>query len=188
MILFTLELIIRFIVIGENKSYQGLKGRLKYLKEAFTIIDLIVLIPYYLTFIGLDLMFLRALRAFRLFKLLRYEEYGFDMTLLHIIRENKDKFIIVLQLSTLFVLTCAPIMYQLEHEAQPNIFKDMLDSLWWTIITFTTVGYGDMYPITGLGKIFGTFVSVIGISFYAIPGAILTTALLEKLKLKDCER
>lgn len=73
------------------------------------------------------------------------------------------------------------MVFYFEHDAQPEVFKSMFDTLWWAVVTFTTIGYGDMYPITGMGRVFTTLLSVLGISFYAIPGSIFTSALLEKM-------
>jgi voltage-gated potassium channel len=185
MLVFTFELIIRFIAIGEDEKFSGFYGRLKYLKQPFVIIDIIVLLPYYFTLAGFDLIFLRVLRVFRILKLLRYEQYNsFDMTLLHILKDNKEKFIVILQLSSVLMLISAPMMYYLEYDAQPEVFSSIPAALWWSVITFATVGYGDMYPITALGKIVASLVSVLGIAFYAIPGAIFTSALLDELKKK----
>jgi voltage-gated potassium channel len=186
MVIFSFELLLRFISIGQDPRYEGLEGRLKYIKEPFVIIDILVLLPYYLTIAGIDLIFLRILRVFRIMKILRYEQYNsFDITLWHILKENKDKFMVVIQLSSILMLVSAPIMYYLENSVQPEIFSSIPSALWWSVITFTTVGYGDMYPITTLGKIVASFLSVLGIAFYAIPGAIFTSALLEKLKQRE---
>jgi voltage-gated potassium channel len=118
----------------------------------------------------------------RIFKLLKYEQYTtFDMVLWKIIKENKEKFFVIVQLAIILMLVGAPLMYFIEHDAQPEIFSSIPETLWWAIITFTTIGYGDMYPITALGKIVASFLSVLGIVFYTVPGAIFTSALLEKL-------
>lgn len=188
MVIFSIELFLRLISIGNNPRFVGFKGKLKYLKEPFVIIDILVLIPFYLSFFGLDLIFLRVLRILRILKLLRYEQYSFDMTLWHILKENKEKFLVVMQLSAILMFISAPLMYYIEHSAQPEVFSSIPDALWWSVITFTTVGYGDMYPITSLGKVIASFLSVLGIAFYAIPGAIFTSALLEKLKLRESDK
>jgi voltage-gated potassium channel len=183
MIFFTVELVLRFIAIGQDERFQGFKGRLRYLKEPFVIIDILVLLPYYLYyFLSIDFTVLKVLRIMRIFKLLRYEQYStFDIVLWKIIKENKEKFFVIVQLATILMLVSAPLMYFIEHDAQPEIFSSIPETLWWAIITFTTIGYGDMYPITALGKIVASFLSVLGIVFYTVPGAIFTSALLEKL-------
>ena len=184
--IFTLELIFRFLVIGENPDYKGFYGKLKYATNPFIIIDLLVVIPYYLTFFGIDLLFLRILRLLRVFKLFRHTKYDeFDDILLSIFKENSSKFVVVLVISAILIVFTAPIIYYLERAAQPEVFSSIPAALWWTVVTFTTVGYGDMYPVTALGRIVSTIVSVLGISFYAIPGAILTSALMSKLQSEE---
>jgi len=126
------------------------------------------------------------LRLLRIFKLFRHTQYDkFDDILLEIFKENKSKFMVVLIISAVLIVFTAPIIYYLEKAAQPDVFSSMPAALWWTVVTFTTVGYGDMYPVTALGRILSTIISVLGISFYAIPGAIFTSALLNKLNAQD---
>lgn len=186
MVFFTIELILRFIVIGEDEKYKGFYGRLKYCLHPFIIIDLLVVIPYYLLFFGIDLIFLRVLRLLRIFKLFRHTQYDkFDDILLEIFKENRSKFVVVLNISTILIIFTAPVIYYLEKAVQPEVFSSMPAALWWTVITFTTVGYGDMYPVTALGRVLSTIISVLGISFYAIPGAIFTSALLNKINTQD---
>ena len=186
MIIFTIELIVRFVAIGENPKYQGIYGKLKYCTNPFIIIDFLVVVPYYLLFFGIDLIFLRILRLLRIFKLFRHTQYDrFDDIIVSIFKENSSKFIVVLIISAVLVEFTAPIIYYIERAAQPEVFSSMPAALWWTVVTFTTVGYGDMYPVTALGRIVSTIVSVLGISFYAIPGAIFTSALMNKLNTQD---
>jgi len=183
MIIFTIELFFRFFSIGIDSRYCGIKGKINYIKKPFIFIDILVLIPFYVSFFGIDFVFLRVLRLIRLFKLFRHTRYEqFDDTIFQIIKENKSKFVVVLYISTILVLITAPIMYYLEYNSQPEVFSSIPAALWWTTVTFTTVGYGDMYPVTSLGKVLATVVSVFGIAFYAIPGSIFTSALLDKIK------
>lgn len=183
MMLFTIEIFLRFLSIYNHDEYQGVNGKLKFFTNPFIIIDLIVLIPYYFSFFGIDFLFLRVLRVLRIFKLFRHTKYDqFDDTILQILKENKSKFIVIFVISAILVFVTAPIMYYFERVAQPEVFSSIPAALWWTTVTFTTVGYGDMYPVTSLGKILATLVSVLGIAFYAIPGSIFTSALLDKIK------
>jgi voltage-gated potassium channel len=186
MIFFTIELFLRLISMSQDPKYRGFSGKVKFFIRPFIIIDILVLVPYYLMFLGIDLVFLRVLRVLRIFKLFRDTKYGdFDDTLIEILEENQNKFIIVFIISLILVSVTAPIMYYIENGAQPEVFSSIPAALWWTTVTFTTVGYGDMFPITALGKILATIVSVLGIAFYAIPGAIFTSALLSKLNKKE---
>lgn len=156
----------------------------------FMIIDLLVLLPFYLSFFNIDLGFLRTLRVLRIFKLFRLAKFvEFDNILAQIFSEKKEEFIFVIVASIIILFTITPLVFYFEHDAQPEVFKSMFDTLWWAVVTFTTIGYGDMYPITGMGRVFTTLLSVLGIAFYAIPGSIFTSALLEKMhdkkRLKD---
>lgn len=175
--LFTLEYFLRVYSINYMK-----KSRVKYIFTPFMIIDLLVLLPFYLSFLNLDLGFLRALRVLRIFKLFRLAKFvEFDNILASIFSEKKEEFIFILIASSIVLFTITPLVYYFEHNAQPEVFTSMFDTLWWAIITFTTVGYGDMYPITSMGRILTTIISILGIGFYAIPGSIFTSSLLEKI-------
>lgn len=104
-----------------------------------------------------------------------------------ILSEKKEEFIFIFLAILILLFTITPLAYFAEHEAQPEIFSSMSSTLWWsvtTFTTFTTVGYGDMYPVTTFGKFITSIISILGIAFYAIPGAIFTASLLEELNLK----
>lgn len=176
-ILFTIEYVLRIYCINFEK-----RSRLKFAFTPFMIIDLIIILPFYLSLLNLDLGFLRALRIIRIFKLFRVVKYAeFDNLLFSILKEKKEEFIFIFVGLSVVVLTLTPIVYYFEKEAQPEVFTSMLTTMWWAVITFTTVGYGDMYPVTAIGRILTAFVSFLGIALYAIPGSVFTSALLEKM-------
>ena len=179
--IFTIEYILRIYSI----TYKKEKTRFKYSLTPFMIIDLIVLLPYYLSLFNLDLGFLRALRIIRIFKLFRLMKFAeFDNLIGTIVKEKKEEFIFIAITIFILVLTVTPLVYYFEKDVQPEVFTSMSTTMWWAIITFTTVGYGDMYPISVMGRILTTIVSFLGIAFYAIPGSIFTSALLEKINEK----
>ncbi len=181
---FTLEYILRIYSINYEK-----KSRFKFALTPFMIIDLVVLLPYYLSLLNLDLGFLRALRIIRIFKLFRVVKYAeFDNLLFSILREKKEEFIFIFVGLSVVVLTLTPIVYYFEKTAQPEVFTSMLTTMWWAVITFTTVGYGDMFPVTAVGRILTAIVSFLGIALYAIPGSIFTSALLEKMNDRKKKR
>lgn len=183
-VIFTIEYIVRIYAVGYVR-----RGRIKYMFTPFMIIDLLVILPFYLSFFNVDLAFLRALRGLRIFKLFRLAKFvEFDNILAQIFSEKKEEFIFILIASIIILFTITPLVYHFEHEAQPEVFDSMFDTMWWAIITFTTVGYGDMYPITAMGRILTTIISVLGIAFYAIPGSIFTSALLEKMNHRHNNR
>ena len=149
------------------------------------IIDLIAILPFYLSMFNVDFGFLRALRILRIFKLFRLTKFGeFDNLVTSILKEKKEEFLFISLALFVLLLTITPLVYYFEKDAQPEVFTSMVTTMWWAIITFTTVGYGDMYPVTVMGRILTTVVSFLGIAFYAIPGSIFTSALLEKIEEK----
>ena len=177
MVFFTFEYVIRL--------YSTSKNKFKFALTPFMLIDLIVLLPFYLSFFSVEMGFLRALRVIRIFKLFRLAKFShFDDLLSEIVREKKEEFIFILVSLSVLLLTVTPLVYYVEFQAQPEVYSSMSTTLWWAVVTFTTVGYGDMYPITAIGRILTTFISFLGIAFYAIPGSIFTSALLDKLNKK----
>jgi len=185
MIFFTIEYLLRLYSI----NYKAKVSRFKFAFTPFMIIDLIVILPFYLSLLHIDLGFLRALRVIRIFKLFRVVKYAeFDNLLFSILREKKEEFIFIFVVLLVLVLTLTPVVYYFEKEAQPEVFTSMITTMWWAVITFTTVGYGDMYPVTAGGRILTAIVSFLGIALYAIPGSIFTSALLEKLNERKRDR
>lgn len=177
--------IIIFTIEYFSRLYATYKNRFKFALTPFMIIDLIVLLPFYLSFFNIDIGFLRALRIIRIFKLFRLAKFAqFDNILSEIISEKKEEFLFILIALIVLLLTVTPLVYYVEYQVQPEVYTSMSTTLWWAVITFTTVGYGDMYPISTIGRILTTFVSFLGIAFYAIPGSIFTSALLEKINDK----
>ena len=183
--LFTVEYILRLYSVSHKRNMT----RMKYARTPFMIIDLIVILPFYLSIFNIDLGFLRALRIIRIFKLFRLAKFSqFDTMISEIISEKKEEFTYIVIALLILLLTLTPLVYYVEKEAQPEVFSSMGTTLWWSITTFTTVGYGDMYPITTAGRFLTTFVSFLGIAFYAIPGSIFTSSLLEKINKKKMDR
>jgi len=178
---FTLEYILRVYAI----SYNSRVKLIKHLTKPMMLIDLIAILPFYLSLFNIDFGFLRALRILRIFKLFRLTKFAeFDGLVVSIVKDKKEEFIFIAITLVVLLITITPLVYYFEKDAQPEVFTSMGTTMWWTVITFTTVGYGDMYPITLMGRILTTFVSFLGIAFYAIPGSIFTSALLEKISDK----
>lgn len=179
--LFTIEYLLRV--------YSKTKKRIKYMLTPLMIIDLIVLIPFYLSFLNIDLGFLRGLRILRIFKLFRLAKFNeFDKMIIDIIKEKKEELFYIVVVLFILLFTLTPLVYYFESKAQPEVYSSMGTTLWWAVITFTTVGYGDMYPITTVGRILTTIVSILGIAFYAIPGSIFTSSLLDKINQRRNKR
>ena len=163
------------------------KKPLSYIFSFYGIIDFLAVIPYYLS--SVDLRFLRAFRIFRIFrafKLIRYNKALNRFQIAYrIVKEELMLFMIVI-LILLFIVSAG--IYFFENEAQPDVFKSIFHSAWWSIVTLTTVGYGDVYPITVLGKIFTFFVLIIGVGVVTVPAGLVATSLSKAREIQEEEQ
>ncbi|MGY0391791.1 ion transporter [Bizionia sp. KMM 8389] len=174
-LIFTVEYFLR-IYVADRK--------LKFIFSFFGIIDLLAILPFYLSF-GIDLRSLRSLRLFRLFRVLKLVRYNRALNhFMHAIKSAKEQIVLFLFITLILIYFSAVGIYYFESEAQPQHFSSILDSLWWAIITLTTVGYGDVYPITVGGKIFTFFILLIGLGIVAIPTGIISSALTKSVDEK----
>jgi voltage-gated potassium channel len=180
-VVFSLEYAARLWSCTTEPAYaHPLRGRLRFGLTPLALIDLLAILPFYLPFIGVDLRLLRMIRLFRVVKLVRYME---SLQLMgRVIRSKKEELIATLAVLLLLLILTSSLMYYVEHPAQPEVFPDIPASMWWAVATLTTVGYGDAYPITSLGKIFGSMAAILGIGLFALPTAILGSGFLEELQ------
>lgn len=171
-VIFTIEYLLR-LYLAEKK--------LKFVFSFFGIIDLLVILPFYLQ-LGLDLRSLRilwVLRLFRLFRLVKLVRYGDAARRLEQAFATIRYDLAVFAMGASLVLYLASVgMYYLEKDAQPEVFGSVFHALWWALVTLTTVGYGDAYPITVGGRFFSFFVILIGLGVFAVPTALIVMALV----------
>lgn len=192
--IFTIEYILRAWFstarLDDHSNIQvRIKSGLAYLVTPSAIIDLLSILPFYLAFlVSIDLRFLRVLRLFRIFKLTRYSPAINALMVVLVEKANA--------LSAAFFILCVLLIsvssgiYLIEHKVQPEAFGTIPDAMWWAMATLTTVGYGDVTPITALGKFFGGCVTLIGMGMVALPAGILASGFSEqvnrhKQKFKD---
>jgi voltage-gated potassium channel len=175
-IVFTAEYILR-IYVADNKP--------KFIFSFFGIIDFLAILPFYLSF-GVDLRSLRALRFLRLFRVLKLVRYNRAMKhFTTAIKLAKEEILLFIFITLILIYFSAVGIYYFENQAQPEHFSSIFDSLWWAIITLTTVGYGDVYPITVGGKVFTFFILMIGLGIVAIPTGIISSALTKSIDSKE---
>lgn len=183
-IIFTIEYILRVWTITCNKRYKrGLKGRIKYALSFIALVDLFAILPFYLPFIlTIDLRFLRAMRLFRIMRILKISRYSHALaSIIRVLKKKAEDLWLTVFVVFLMLVVSSSIMYYVEREAQPETFNNIFQAFWWGIVTLTTVGYGDMLPITPIGKILGGLISILGIGLVAIPSGILASAFQEDL-------
>ncbi|MEN8810026.1 MAG: ion transporter [Flavobacteriales bacterium] len=177
-VLFLIELIsvIIFSVEYLLRVYSA-KSPLKYIFSFFGIIDLLAILPFYLKF-AIDLRALRVFRVFRIFRALKLIRYNKALLRFHVAAKMvKEEMVLFFIVTAILVFLSASGIYFFENEAQPEVFSSIFHSFWWAIVTLTTVGYGDVYPITVGGKIFTFFVLIIGVGVVTVPAGIIATAL-----------
>jgi len=175
--IFTLEYLIRFWVIESVFKYKGIRGHIKFIFSPIALIDLMAILPFYL-FVG-DGRILRVFRIFRILKMIRYSKAMKDF--LSVISSKKEEFVACGVILTIYLIFSSCVMYFLEHGAQPETFSSIPSTMWWSVVTLTTVGYGDMAPVTSLGKIIGAFIAVSGIGLFALPTCILGASFIERI-------
>ncbi|GAB2191792.1 hypothetical protein MAH1_34000 [Sessilibacter sp. MAH1] len=167
-IIFTIEYLLRLIT-AERK--------LRFVFSFYGLIDLVAIVPFYLS-TGLDLRavrIFRLLRLIRILKLLRYNQAVNHFAAA--LKSIKEELILFGVVAAIMLYLSAVGIYYFEHEAQPEAFQSIFHSLWWSVTTLTTVGYGDMYPITLGGRVFTFFVLMIGLGVVAVPTGLLASAM-----------
>ena len=173
---FSIEYILRVFVA---------KKPLKYIFSFYGIVDLLAILPFYLR-ATIDLRALRAFRVFRIFRALKLIRYNKALHRFHIAaRIVKEELVLFFIVTGILIFLSASGIYFFENEAQPKVFSSIFHSLWWAIVTLTTVGYGDVYPITLGGKIFTFFVLIIGIGVVTVPAGLVATALAKARKIEE---
>lgn len=181
-LIFSIEYLLRFwSVAEENPFHSAWNNRLNWVKSGAALIDLLAILPAYINFwVPIDLRFLRILRLMRLLKLTRY--FVSLQILLRVIEREKGSFQAVLFILSIMIVMAAACIYVVESKAQPDVFTSIPASMWWAVVTLTTVGYGDVTPITPLGRFLGALITILGVGLAALPAGILATGLTYELE------
>ena len=181
---FSIEYIGRLWSCVENKkkNQSDSKARVEYIFSFSAIIDAIAILPSLLAFLfpTVDLRFVRALRIIRLLKFSRYSNS--INTLLVVLWDQRKSFGAAFFILFIILIISSSGMYLVEKDIQPEKFGSIPQSMWWSIVTLTTVGYGDVYPVTSMGKFFGSIIIILGIGTVALPSGILASAFTEHTK------
>jgi voltage-gated potassium channel len=175
--LFSVEYGARFIAAGANPQYRGVRGHVRYFFSRWSLIDLIALLPFILTLGGVNLILVRLFKFLRLVRLLRLGPFGRSWEIVQLaISRKKFELLLSLTVALGLLVLSSSLLYMAEATAQPDKFGSIPRALWWSIATLTTVGYGDVTPVTVLGRIFAGFSAVAGIGLVAMPAGILAAA------------
>ncbi len=177
-LVFLIEYLCRVWVCVEQPRFaHPVAGRLRYMLQPLALLDLIVLLTF---FAPVDLRFLRIFRITRLLRVLHMEEFNRSLHLIgHALRRRLHLLGVAAAIMLTSVYFTAALIYWVEHSVQPEKFSSIPETLWWAVVTLTTIGYGDVFPITPLGKALTSVITLFGIGVFALPAAIITAAVLE---------
>lgn len=185
--IFTVEYLVRLWVAPEHMPYSGMppgRARLKYALTPYAIIDLMAVLPFFLSFlVPWDLRLIRVFRLIRFFKLARYST-GLR-SLGRAVQSEWRALAACLIIMTGLILVAGTLMFAAERNAQPEVFGTIPHALWWAVVTLTTVGYGDVVPITVGGRMLGGVVMLFGLAMFALPLGIVATAFIQEVHRRE---
>ena len=178
--------------VWASVEHVGLKyshpvwGRLRYMLTPMALLDLIVILPFFFALMGaVDLRFLRVLRLLRVFRLTRYSSALRLLT--NVLKDEAANIGAALFILMMMVVLSASLVYLAEFKAQPDDFGSIPDALWWAVITMTSIGYGDVVPVTTVGKIFGALIGIISVGMIALPTGIMASGFNQALHQRKQE-
>jgi voltage-gated potassium channel len=186
--IFTLEYLLRLWVCPlDNRYSKPFLGQIRFLFTPMALIDLLAILPFYLPLVlSIDMRFVRIIWLFRIFRIFKLGRYSDAYRLIARVFINKIEY---LGISLVFVasllVVSSSLMFFAENSAQPEVFSSIPAAMWWAIITLTTVGYGDIYPVTLCGKLLSGVLAILGIGLFALPAGILATGFSEELSKRN---
>jgi len=183
---FTVEYLLRlWSCVEEVRFAKPVRGRFRFALTPLAIVDLLAILPYYLGYLFDDLRILRVLRLFRIVKLGRYS--ASLRTLGRVIVRKRGELAMILFALAVLLVIASTLVYYAERDAQPGVFTSIPATMWWAVATLTTVGYGDVYPVTPMGKIMASFTAVLGIGMFALPAGVIGSGFIEDLTRPETE-
>ncbi|MFP6563752.1 MAG: ion transporter [Myxococcota bacterium] len=183
-VVFSFEYGLRVWSAVENPRYRApVLGRLRFMCSPLALVDLVAILPWLLPITGADLRSVRAIRLLRMLRVFKFSRYSRGVhVMLEVIRARKEELVAALGMLVTLLIVASTVVYFAERHTQPEVFSSIPASMWWGISTLTTVGYGDIYPVTVMGQIFGAVVSVGGLLLVALPTGILGAGFVEKFE------
>ncbi|MCX7879965.1 MAG: ion transporter [Ignavibacteria bacterium] len=185
--IFSIEYILRLWSCTVDPSHKHpIFGRLRFALKPLLIIDLIAILPFFLPLLlPFDLRTFRIIRLFRIFRILKLARYTEALKIfVKVLKEKKEELLLSMIIIFISSVIVSTVVYFFEKNVQPHNFSNIPDALWWALITLTTVGYGDMYPLTLLGKFFATILALLGIALFALPAGIIASGFVDEIQKK----
>jgi len=181
---FTVEYVLRVWSITSDANFaRPIAGRVRFALGPMALVDLAAILPSYLPMlVGFDGRILRVVRLLRIFRILKLGRYSTSLrTLFRVVHRKREELAMVTFTVFVVLVLASTLMYFAEQPAQPRLFSSIPAAMWWGVTTLTTVGYGDMYPITPWGKLLGSLIALIGLGLFALPAGILASGFVEEL-------
>ena len=189
--IFSLEYVLRVWACTSDPDYSHpLTGRLRFMVSPLLLVDLLAILPFYVGLfgtLGVDLRILRALRLVARSTRLGHHSDGIR-TLRRVLQARSNELLTVVVVLLVLLILASALMYYAENDAQPESFSSIPATAWWGIVTLTTVGYGDMSPITALGRVIAGAMAILGIGLFALPAGILGSGFMQEIEEKKAEK
>jgi len=185
-IIFTVEYLARLWSCTADARYNTpFSGRVRFAIRPMTIVDLLAFLPFYLPFTGLDLRALRILRLMRIVRIAKVARYYSSLNVIkNVFYSKKEELILTFVIMIFVLIISSNVLYYCENTVQPDKFSSIPATMWWSVATLTTVGYGDIYPVTLIGRFCASIISIIGIAMFALPTGILGAGFVEEINKK----
>lgn len=193
-IIFTIEYVLRVWSSNHEEKYKHpFWGRLKYMVSPAALIDLVAIVPSYLhAFLRFDLRMLRMLRLLRFLRLFRLTAYTQSAhMIMNVFRKRKNELALSFILASFLIIIASCIIYFVEHrypDEKTSQFSSIPATIWWAVVSLTTTGYGDMYPLTDLGKAMASIIMLTGVAFFALPAGIITAGFIDEFRLSRVKK
>ena len=183
---FAIEYLVRLWAITANPRFsRPIIGRIRFALTPLAIVDLLAILPLLLPHPTVDARVVRVIRLLRIFRVLKLVRYFRALRLLgHVIADRKEELVSIFLVLLILLSLSSSLMYFVEHRQQPEVFASIPATMWWSIVTLTTVGYGDTYPVTPLGQTIAAVIAILGIGMFALPAGILGAGFVEALGTK----
>ncbi len=188
-VVFTFEYCLRLWTCTLARGFRHpILGRLKFILVPLSLIDLLAILPLYLFFFFPSLVFVREIHLLRLARLLKIGRYSESIrTLGKVVAAKRNDLLSAMFTVFTLLMISASLVYFVEHASQPKLFPNIPASMWWSVVTLTSVGYGDVYPITPFGKLLGGVIAVLGLGLVALPTGILASGFAEEVQRKQSQ-
>lgn len=188
--IFTIEYLLRiWSCVSEQRFQSPILGRIKWMLSPMALIDLLAILPFYIPFFTIDLRFMRIFRLFRIIRILKLARYYQSLQLIKtVILTKKEELILSLVSMLVLLIFASTFIYYCENEAQPEAYPNIPAAMWWAVVTLTTVGYGDVYPITVVGKLFAALIAIAGVGMVALPTGIIGAGFIEEIQKQKTKR